>query len=331
MNQPRICMVGAGSLATRRIYPYLAAAGGKLVGVCDLDAEKARRNATLYGGEVHTDMEQMLAAQKPDGVMICVGPAAHARLATTALRLGYPVYTEKPPAEDAAGALALARVAKETGLLCMTAFKKRHTEAAARAKRWIAGFPPDDLLSLSVDYCSGPYPNDTPHRSFLLDFTVHILDLTLYLFGDATEVFAFTKDRHAFAVSLRFANSAVGSLNLNDGRSFGIPTEEIEITARGGNFMTIHNSSCWRITENQKCCEWREPPTFTSAGDSGRDTGHLSEIEDFFQALREGRQTSRSAIAESYKTMVLYAAIKESADTGRVVRPVYETIQPPDP
>ena len=84
-------------------------------------------------------------------------------------------------------------------------------------------------------------------------------------------MFAFTKDYHAYAVSLRFANGAVGTLNTNDGRSFAIPTEEVEISARDGCFMTVHNSSSWRITERNQPSEWREPPTFTSLGDSGRD------------------------------------------------------------
>jgi predicted dehydrogenase len=106
-------------------------------------------------------------------------------------------------------------------------------------------------------------------------------------------------------------------MNLNDGRSFGIPTEEVEISVRGGNFMTIHNSSCWRITESGQPQEWREPPTFTSAGDSGNDTGHLAEIVDFLAAIREGR-TTRSNIHESAKSMALYEAIRESAETGRV-------------
>jgi len=73
-----------------------------------------------------------------------------------------------------------------------------------------------------------------------------------------------------------------------------------------------------------KPTEWREPPTFTSAGDSGHETGHLAELEDFVQAIREGRTTSRSSIFESYKTMVLYEAIAESARTGRPVAIRYE-------
>lgn len=326
MNEPRICIIGAGALSSRRIYPAIGAAGGQLVGICDLDQEKAQRNARRFGGKAYDDVEKMLAAQKPDGVMICIGPEAHAKLAAAVLKLGYPVYTEKPPAATAAEALAVARVARETGLLCTTAFKKRYTAAARRAKEWLAKFPADQWYSLSIDSCSAHYSNENLRRRFLLDFAIHVIDLTPYLFGEVESVFAFSKGLDAYAVALRFACGAVGSLNLNDGRSFIIPTEEIEITVKGGNFMTIHNSSCWRITEDQKPAEWREPPTFTSSGDSGHDTGHLAEIEDFIAALAEKRTTSRSNIYESYKSMVLYEAIQQSADTGQVVRPVYEPL-----
>ena len=89
--------------------------------------------------------------------------------------------------------------------------------------------------------------------------------------------------------------------------------------------MTIHNSSVWKITENQKPCEWREPPTFTSSGDSGHDTGHLAELIDFFTALTENR-TTRSNIYESYKSLVLYEAIKEAAKTGKIVDVRYEAL-----
>ena len=99
--------------------------------------------------------------------------------------------------------------------------------------------------------------------------------------------------------------------------------EEVEITARGGNFMTVHNSSSWRLTENEKPREWREPLTFISAGDSGNDTGHLAEIVDFVAAIQEGR-TTRSNIYESYKSMLLHDAIRESARTEQVVGVRYE-------
>jgi len=325
LADPRLCLIGAGRLASRRIYPYVGAAGGQIVGVCDLDAEKAERNARRFGGRVYQRFEAMLAAEQPEGVIVCVGPEGHAALARQVMELGFPVYTEKPPAVTAAAALEVARVSRRTGLLCTTAFKKRYSAAYQRAREWLAGFPEERWQALSIDYASARYANQTPRDTFLLDFCIHVIDLTGYLFGDVARVFAMTKDRHAYAISLRFVNGAVGTLTLTDGRSFRVPTEEVEITVEGGNFMTIRNSSRLRITEDERPCEWREPPTFTSAGDSGLDTGHLAEIVDFLAALREGR-TTRSNIFESYKSMVLYEAIAESARTQTPVEVEYAEV-----
>jgi predicted dehydrogenase len=324
MEYPRLCVVGAGSLSTRRIYPLVGQAGAVIAGVCDLDAEKAARNAALWGGKAYGDMERMLDAERPDGVVICIDAAMHAKLAPEVLRRGIPVYTEKPPAESAAAALAVARVARETGVLCMTAFKKRYNVAYSRAREWLAKFPVADRYSLSIDYASRQYPNDCPRRSLLFDFSIHVIDLAQYLFGDAEQAFAFAQGPDAYAVAIRFAGGAVGTLNLTDGRSFTVPTEEVEITVRGGNFMTIHNSSVYRISEDEKPCEWREPPTFTSAGDSGNDTGHLAELADFVAAIREGRTVTRSDIYEGYKSMLLYEAIRDAAQTGAPVALRYE-------
>ena len=326
MSYPRIAIVGAGSLSSRRIYPYIGAAGARLVGVCDLDRGKAQRNATLFGGTPYGDMQTMLDREEPDGVIICIGPEAHAELAPVVLRRGIPVYTEKPPAVTAADALAVARVSRETGVLCTTAFKKRYNRAYNRAKEFIAQFPADDLYSVSVDYAAAQYSHDSPRTSFLLDFAIHMIDLSAYLVGYPTEVFAFSKDLDAYAVAAKYAGGGVGSFSFTSGRSFEIPTEEVEITIRGGNSMTIHNSSCWRIAQGGKTSEWREPPTFTSAGDSGHETGHLAEIEDFARAIREGRST-RSSIFESYRSMVLYEGIAESARSGRVIELRYETVE----
>ncbi len=326
MSDPRVCVIGAGNLATRRILPYIGSAGGQVAGVCDLDRERAARNARRFGGRVYTDVEAMLDAETPDGVLICIGPGEHAKFARQIVRRGVPVYVEKPPAATAAETLEIARAARHAGVLCMTAFKKRHNVAYGRAKEWLAGFKPGDYYALSMDYGASPYPNTSVERSLLLDFGIHAIDLMHYLFGDVSEVFAFSKGSNAYAVSLRFANGAVGSLNITDGRSFHVPTEEVEITVRGGNFMTVHNSSEWRISEQERPVEWREPSTFVSTGESGNETGHFAEIVDFLSAIREGRRTSRSDMYESYKSMALYEAIRHSAGTGERVRMFYETL-----
>ncbi len=324
MSDLGVCIVGAGALSSNRIYPYIAAAEGQLVGVCDLDPQKAEKNARRFGGTAYTDMNAMLDAENPDAVIVCIGPQQHAQLAPVVMRRGIPVYTEKPPAISSQEALEVARIANETNVLCTTAFKKRYSAAYSRAKEWLDGFASEDLYSISVDYASAQYDNETPQGSFLLDFAIHAIDLVGYLFGDVEQVFTFCKGPDAYAVSLKFESGAVGSMNLNDGRSFVIPTEEVELSVKGGNFMTIHNSANWRIVASGRPSEWREPPTLVSRGDSGNDTGHLAELVDFFEAIQEHRST-RSNIYESYKTMVLYEAIGESARTDAPVSVRYDS------
>lgn len=319
----RIAVIGAGSLSTKRIYPNIGAAGARLAACCDLNPELAQRNAARFGGRAYRDYRDMLERERPDAVIVCIGPQQHYELAVELMRLGYPVYTEKPPAVSADDAYEAARVSAETGLLCMTAFKKRYNTAYSRAKEWIGRYPADDLYSISADYASRQYENNSLKRDFLFDFTIHMIDLLPYLFGDVDRVFSFRRGKDAYAVSLKFACGAVGTLNLNCGRSYGLPTEEVEISIKGGNFMSVHNSSAWKISEHEKGVEWREPPTFISAGDSGFETGHLAELIAFFEAVRSGG-TTRSAIYESYKTMALYEAIRDSAASETAVPVVYK-------
>jgi predicted dehydrogenase len=325
MNDLKIAIIGAGNLSTKRIYPYIGAAGAYLVGVCDLDQERAETNARRFGGHAYTNWEQMLQKEKPDGVLVCINPAMHYQLAKALLQLGYPVYTEKPPAESAEDAWEIAQLAHQTGGMCTTAFKKRYALPYVRAKTWLHQFDSSQYYSISLDYASSQYDNQTLHRSFLFDFGIHAIDLLPYLFGEVEAVHCFAKGADAYAVSLRFQNQAVGSMNLTDGRSFELPTEEMELTVQGGNFMRIHNSSCWQIAENGNAVEWREPPTFVSGGDSGNNTGHLAELVDFIQAIQEQR-TTRSNIYESYKSMVLYEAILQSATSQSRIDITYQPL-----
>jgi predicted dehydrogenase len=325
---PRLAVIGCGRHASRKIYPYLGQVGGQLVGVCDLDAEKARSMALRFGGQAYGDLRSMLQAQRPDGVIICVGPQGHAELAVELLNAHVPVYTEKPPAPDAAGALEVARAARDTGLLCMTGFKKRYATVYQQAHDWLGQFPADDRLALSVDYASGPYPHTEgdDNRPFLLDFAIHVIDLVGYLFGDVDEVGCLSVGDRAYAVNLRFQCGAVGSMSLNDGRSFAIPTEHVELTVTGGHAMTINNSSRYRIMTQGQPAAWREPPIFTSLGDSGDETGHAAELRAFVDYLRDPTHRPPSTIDQSYRSMVLYEAIADAATTRRNVQPRYQEI-----
>jgi len=292
MGLPRVGIIGAGSLSTRRIYPYIGVAGARLAAVCDLERAKAEANAARWGGSVYTDWREMVESEALDGVIVCIGAEAHADLAA---------------------------VAEESGLLCMTAFKKRYARCYRRAKQFIDSGEIGRRRLIAMHYCSGQYANDgSPRGTFLFDFCIHAIDLVRFLFGDVSQVRAIAQGMDAYAVSLGFPDGSVGTLSLCDGRTWQAPAEQVHLTG-AGSWMDIRNSSSYTIWLGGEVTEAQEPPLATSAGDSGIETGHLTEIEAFVKALAGDPSEVVSPIAESARSMELLEAIERAAETGRAV------------
>ena len=322
MTKPfRLGIIGAGNLSSRRIYPCLHSIDDLLLAaVCDLDEAKAKRNAQKFGGErVFTDHRRMLAEANLDAVVVCVAPQTHEPLAIEVLQAGLPVYTEKPPAVTAAGARRMLEASRRAGKLCMTAFKKRYAPAYVKAREIVdsADFGAPHLLS--IDYASGAYRNDpsNPRSWFLLDFGLHIIDLTRFLFGEVAEVFAWERQQTAYAVSLRFANGAVGTLALTSHRDYPVSTEKVELTGAQSRMISLSNSIELTYWQDKEIEAWHSPSFSTAGGDSLLETGFRPELAAFVAAVRDPQAPAPpSNIASSYRTMLLYEAIKHSAESG---------------
>lgn len=321
MTDLRLGIIGAGALSSRRIYPCLHYLPVQLAAVCDLDREKAEKNARKFGGQaVYTDHRQMLREAALDGVIVCVGPEAHHRLAIEVMEAGLPVYTEKPPAVTAAAARSVLETSQSNRQICMTGFKKRFAPAYQKARQAIqsAEFGPPSLLS--IDYCSGYYSNepDNPRRQFLLDFCVHIIDLSRFLFGEVREVFARAQDQVSYAVNLAFENGAIGVLALSCHRDWRVSTEKVELTGGPGQFISLNNSIQMVRYAGNTILDWHDPSFSTAGGDSLIETGFERELEEFVAAIQQRREPE-SSIASSYRTMLLYEAIHRSAHEQRSV------------
>ena len=60
----------------------------------------------------------MLEGEKPDGVIVCIGPEQHAVLAQTIIRKGIPVYTKKAPCRNRrGGAVRCDRIQANRGVM----------------------------------------------------------------------------------------------------------------------------------------------------------------------------------------------------------------------
>src|SRR5688500_3255885 len=129
-------MIGAGNHATRNIYPYLHwLKETSVVACCDLRKDQAQKVADRFRIPNHYDnINDMLKQEKPDAAIVCTGPAGHGSIAIDLLEQGVHVYTEKPTAPSLTDALRMLEAQKKSGLVCMTAYKKRFAPAYIKAK-----------------------------------------------------------------------------------------------------------------------------------------------------------------------------------------------------
>lgn len=95
----RIASVGYGDIAQRSHFPSLKKLHGKaeLVAICGRDAHKAAECAERFDiPDYYTDLDQMLARDDIDAVLVLTPPEAHCDAAVRAVRAGKHVLLEKP-------------------------------------------------------------------------------------------------------------------------------------------------------------------------------------------------------------------------------------------
>jgi myo-inositol 2-dehydrogenase / D-chiro-inositol 1-dehydrogenase len=315
----RVAVIGCGTIFAIRTHPSLYGLPVEVVALCDVQETRARQYANAFGvSHVFTDYSRMLSELELDGVIVAAGSKLHPRIAVDVMEAGLPVLTEKPPAMSAEGTAQMLEASRRTGQICMTAFMKRFAPIyqQARAEVESAEFGTPSLLAMNW-YCPTWFTEepDNPNTWFLLDFGIHAVDLCRYLFGDVAEVYARGNDGAAYAITLAFANGAVGNLSLS-GRREARLVEQVELTGGPGQSVTITDTrELTRFADTQVTAWHHNAFTIT---DSIHDTGFRGEIAEFLAAIEEGREP-RSAVQSAHETMRLFDAIKDSLESGGVV------------
>ena len=129
--------VGAGDIATS----YAAGLSDRplsLVGVCDIDGERAAAFAEAFDCRAFSDMETALRATDAPLVVNLTSHAAHGDVTETALRADRHVYSQKPLALDADRAADLLARAERSGLALGCAPETMYAPSQRRARRLLA-------------------------------------------------------------------------------------------------------------------------------------------------------------------------------------------------
>jgi len=192
----RAGMVGAGNIcefhvaAVKKLAPDV-----ELVGICDLDAERARTSAEKWGTTAYADLDALVAAGA-NVIHVLTPPAAHAAVARAALEKGCHVLIEKPIAEDVAAARAIGELARERGLVATVNHSLLYDPQVLRALEQVRAGALGQIVSVDIlrgsEYPShegGPLPPWYRSAGYpFRDIGVHCLYLIQELLGPIEDV-----------------------------------------------------------------------------------------------------------------------------------------------
>jgi predicted dehydrogenase len=111
----RVALVGCGRIAHVHAGYLRQVPQVELVGACDTSAAVREAFTARWQLPTYADVEELLAAARPDAAHIVTPPVSHAGLAVQLLRAGIHVLVEKPMALSVAEADAMIAAARAAG------------------------------------------------------------------------------------------------------------------------------------------------------------------------------------------------------------------------
>lgn len=186
-------IVGCGMIS--RIHAdAIAAAGGRLVGVCDVRPESAARFAAERGVRAYADCGELLRDPDIDAATICTPSCFHAENAIAALNHGKHVVLEKPMALNVADCDRIIEAADRSGRLLTVISQLRFSDDVQKLRRLVAdgAFGKLSLIRLSMCYWRGREYFSSSGWKGKLEFEgggalmnqgIHGIDLMQYIFG----------------------------------------------------------------------------------------------------------------------------------------------------
>jgi predicted dehydrogenase len=218
--------VGAGLWGATHARVYSEDHRARLVGVCDLDGDRARSLAERWGADLATsDVDELLGRPGLDAVSIVTPDFAHAEPALAAARAGKHLLIEKPLATTVEECERIIAAAREAGVRLMVDFHNRWNPPFHRAKRAIEegeiGAPQFASYRLSDTIYVPTKMISWAGRSTVAWFLAsHCLDTLRWLMGDeVSRVYCVARSRVLQAMGIETPDYYQATLEFSGGAS----------------------------------------------------------------------------------------------------------------
>jgi predicted dehydrogenase len=240
MNALRVGVVGVGHLGVHHARVYSEMLGASLVGVVDIDEERARYVAEKFGVPAYTDMDKFLDDMGPDALSIVVPTVKHLEVSRKAIERGVHLMIEKPMAASLEEAEELVRAAAGRNLIIQVGHIERYNSAVRQAAGMV-----NDPICIQCRRM-GPFSSRAGDVGVVLDLMIHDVDIILSLVrSEIAEISAVghcvrTDHEDIASAQMQFTNGAIAQMAVSRVAEKRIRT--LEITERERYLMVNYET-----------------------------------------------------------------------------------------
>ncbi len=310
----RVAVVGVGDHATSVLIPLIREAGFDIVATCARRRSSADAAAAKFRiAAAYDSVPEMLEGTSPDAVIAAVPPAAYSEVVRACIERGVPVLAEKPGAVDAHEAEELADLSLARGVPVMVGYMKRFAPAYRQARAVIEDAAFGSASLATFVFVMGDF--ETDFRNYLIDNTVHHLDLARFLLGELGEVHARRRPsfggRHAVAVMATSESGALVSFQFGSTGSWFQRNEWVEIVGEGASVNVDNVDTCVYRPGSRPEQVWRPNYSIPLEGNLTSTTlGFLPELLHFRDVVA-GSAVCESSLESASRTLLLLRQVEK--------------------
>lgn len=346
----RVGIAGCGAISRNHLEAFRALDDVEILGVCDIDLDRARKTAAAWGVPAAVETVHELLGLDLDIVSVCTPHPTHEEVVLQAAAAGVHILCEKPIAIELASAERMVNACDDAGVKLGVLFQRRFWPAAQRIRAAIddgtLGRPIMGQCSVMLhrdpDYYSrdawrGTWANDG--GGVLMTQAIHYIDLLQWFMGDVAEVYGkintFKHGRHievedsATAV-ITFTSGAMATLEASTAASPSLGVQ-IRVTGETGASASLTEfpegsdgrvdlwAAAGSISTEPAHPEGVDPNVGLATINGQLILHHTAQVRDFVQTLRDGRDPAITG-QDATKALRILLAVYESSRTGVPVR-----------
>jgi predicted dehydrogenase len=345
MTPTRIAVAGAGYIGQAHMAVARHSPTCTLSAIVD-PSPAAVALAAQAGVPLFKNIEELLANNRPDGLVLATPNPLHVPQALQCIDAGMPILLEKPIATSVAEGEQLLRVVEATGAKVLMGHHRAHSPIMAKAREVLDSGKLGKLVAVmgsATFYKPDPYYADAPWRRepgagpILLNMIHEVHNLRI-LCGEIVAVQAFASHatrgfpvEDTVAINLRFASGVLGTFLLSDTAACARSWEQTSQENKA--YATYEDEDCYVITGTNgslsvptmrlKTYPRPEDRSWWKAFEVGvvgmvRDDPLKHQMEHFGQVVR-GEASPLVSAQDGLLNLRVTEAIAEAARTGRTV------------